>query len=290
MQQKIIHTNGIELYTEHFGNPSNPAILLIMGAQASLVWWEEAFCNYLADEGRFVIRYDNRDVGRSTFYEPGKPDYTFEHMADDAIEILNAYGIQRAHFVGMSMGGMLTQMIALRHPERVDSVTLISASNFAPDLPPVSDKVMEFFLTIGEVDWADEKAVVELAVAKAKVLSGWKYPIDEERVALLSLQEMRRGKNLASMSNHALVAGGEGYLTRTSEIAVPALIIHGSEDPLVPYAHGAALAAAIPNSTILPLEGTGHELPFGDWDEVVRAIVRHTSYENKCTCSKQSGL
>lgn len=135
MNERLIKVNGIEICTDSFGIQGNPAILLIMGAQSSMIWWEEEFCRRLADTGRFVIRYDNRDVGRSTTYEPGQPGYTFEDMADDAVRVLDAYKIQQAHIVGLSMGGMLTQMIALRHPERVLTITLLSTSNFAPDLP-----------------------------------------------------------------------------------------------------------------------------------------------------------
>ncbi|KOS00915.1 alpha/beta fold hydrolase, partial [Paenibacillus polymyxa] len=164
MNEQLIKIDGIEICTDSFGKRVNPAILLIMGAQSSLVWWEEEFCQGLADTGRFVVRYDNRDVGRSTTYEPGQPDYTFEDMADDAIRVLDAYKIEQAHIVGMSMGGMLTQMIALRHPGRVLTVTLVSTSNFAPDLPPMEEKVMDYFSNMGAIDWTNEQSVVDFVI------------------------------------------------------------------------------------------------------------------------------
>ncbi|MFD2611279.1 alpha/beta fold hydrolase [Paenibacillus gansuensis] len=276
MSEQLIKVDGIELCTESFGNPADPAVLLIMGAQSSMIWWETEFCERIAAEGRFVIRYDNRDVGRSTVYEPGQPDYTFEDMADDAIRVLDFYQVKQAHLLGMSLGGMLTQMIALRHPERILTITLLATSNFAPELPPMEEKVMEFFSNLGDVDWADEQSVVDYAVARSRVLVGSKHSFDEEKVRRLAGVEVKRGRNLASMTNHALLSGGESYLTRTGEIQAPALVIHGTEDPIIPYPHGQHLADVIQDSVLLTLEGAGHELHEDDWDVVIDSIVEHT--------------
>lgn len=277
MNERLIKSDGIHICTDSFGEPANPAILLIMGAQSSMIWWEEEFCQRLADKGRFIIRYDNRDVGRSTTYEPGQPNYTFEDMADDAISVLDAYKIEQAHLVGMSMGGMLTQMIALRHPEKVHTITLLSTSNFAPHLPPMEEKVMAFFSNMGTIDWTDERSVVGFALGRSRILAGSKHLLDESKVSLLTKQEFARSNNPASMTNHALLSGGESYLARTREIDVPALIIHGTEDPIIPYEHGKNLANEIPGSVLLALEGTGHELHSDDWDIVIDSIVKHTA-------------
>lgn len=277
MNERLIQVDGIELCTESFGNPENPAILLIMGAQSSMIWWEEEFCQRLADGGRFIIRYDNRDVGRSTTCEPGQPNYTFEDMVDDAIRVLDAYKIKRAHVIGMSMGGMLTQMIALRHPERVVTITLLATSNFAPQLPPMEEKVINFFSNMGAIDWNSEQSVVEFAVSRSKILVGSKHCFDEKKVYDLAAKEFTRGRNMESMNNHGLLAGGESYLLRTSEIHVPALIIHGTEDPIIPYAHGQHLAGEIADSVLLTLEGAGHELHYDDWETVIEAVLKHTS-------------
>lgn len=277
MAEQMIKVNAAEICAESFGNPADPAILLIMGAQSSMIWWEEPFCQRLADAGRFVIRYDNRDVGRSTTYEVGNPGYTFEDMADDAVQVLDAYGVQKAHLVGMSMGGMLVHIIALRHPERVHTITMHAASNFAPDLPPIDEKLMEFFSNMEQVDWEDERAVLESSVMSWKVLAGSKHPFDEERIRDLSRIDIARSNHYPSKDNHSFVTGGENYLSRTAEINVPALVIHGTEDPLVPYAHGLNLVNTIPGATLLSLEGTGHELPVGEWNVVIEAIVQHTS-------------
>ena len=283
MSERLFKADGIEICAESFGNPANPAILLIMGAQASMVWWEEPFCQRLAEKGHYVIRYDNRDVGRTTVYEPGNPGYTFEDMADDAIRVLDEYGIKQAHFAGLSMGGMLTQMIALRHPGRVLTVSLLLTSNFAPELPPMEEKVMNYFTEAGATDWEDEESVIAFTVGKWRVLAGSKHPIDKEKIYFLAKEEVKRSTNMASIENHGLVTGGESYLVRTGEIDVPALVIHGTEDPIIPYEHGIALANAIPNAVLLTLEGTGHEVHYEDWDTIIGAISNHTRITDKLT-------
>ncbi|WJH35506.1 alpha/beta fold hydrolase [Paenibacillus sp. CC-CFT747] len=280
MSERLLNVDGIQICTDSFGNPANPAILLIMGAQSSMVWWEEEFCQRLADAERFVIRYDNRDVGRSTTYEPGQPGYTFEDMADDAIRVLDAYRIERAHLAGMSMGGMLTQMIALRHPERVLTITLLSTSNFAPHLPPMEDRIMEFFSNMGVIDWTDKQSVSQFAIDRSRILSGSKHHFNEAKVGMLADKEFTISNNVASMTNHALVTGGESYLARTAEITVPALIVHGTEDPIIPYEHGRYLASEIPGAVLLSLEGTGHELHEDEWEFIIQSISNHTSSSN----------
>ncbi|WP_145333045.1 alpha/beta fold hydrolase [Paenibacillus xylanexedens] len=279
MNERLLNIDGIKLCSEHFGKPGAPVILLIMSAQSSLIWWEDEFCQRLADAGRFVIRYDHRDVGRSTTYEPGQPGYTFEDMADDAVRVLDAYKVEQAHIVGMSMGGMLTQMVALRHPERVLTVTLLATSNFAPHLPPMEEKIMDFFSNMGMIDWTNEESVIQFAIERSRLLVGSKHVFDEENVKSLAKKEFARSDNSASMSNHALVSGGESYLVRTKEINVPTLIIHGTEDPIIPYEHGENLAKEIPGSALLTLSGTGHELHYDDWNLIMDAILKHTSTE-----------
>ncbi|MDQ0050623.1 pimeloyl-ACP methyl ester carboxylesterase [Paenibacillus polymyxa] len=280
MNEQLIKSDGIEICTDSFGKRVNPAILLIMGAQSSLVWWEEEFCQRLAATGRFVVRYDNRDVGRSTTYEPGQPDYTFEDMADDAIRVLDAYKIEQAHIVGMSMGGMLTQMIALRHPDRVLTIALLATSNFAPDLPPMEEKVMDYFSNMEAIDWTNEQSVVDFVIGRSRILVGSKHPFDENKVYKLAKEEWKRSNNIASMNNHAMLSGGESYLVRTGEINVPTLVIHGTEDPIIPYEHGKNLANEIPGAVLLTLEGAGHELHFDDWDLIIESISKHTSKHN----------
>ena len=279
MSEQIIYMDGIEICTEGFGNPNNSPILLIMGATASMICWEDEFCQRLANKGRYVIRYDNRDVGRSTTYPPGHPAYSLEDMADDGLRVLAAYGIKQAHLVGLSLGGVLAQIIALRHPDRVRTMTLMATSNFAPGLPPRTKKVKDFFSNTEALDWANKQAVVDFIVAKGEIIAGSRHPFDKQRTIRLALKEFRRANNLASMNNHALLAGGEDYLSRTKEIAVPTLVIHGTEDPVIPYEHGVHLAQVIPDASLITLEGTGHELHYDDWNTLINAIFNHTTWK-----------
>ncbi|MBB3114062.1 pimeloyl-ACP methyl ester carboxylesterase [Paenibacillus phyllosphaerae] len=281
MNDHLFTIDGIELCAESFGNPQHPTILLIMGAQSSMLWWEEEFCERLAVKGRHVIRYDNRDVGQSATYELGNPGYTFEDMADDAIRVLDRFGVGKAHIVGISMGGMLTQILALRHSARVRSVTLLATSNFAPDLPPMEEKVMAYFSEATEIDWTDNDAVIAFNVGKWKVLAGSRHAFDEQRIRNLAAAEVKRSRNIATMNNHGLVTGGESYLTRNEEIAALSLVIHGTEDPIIPYAHGVSLAGAIPGARLVTLEGTGHELHPADWDTIISEIIRHSEAVNQ---------
>src|SRR5512134_1195087 len=124
MKSMKVTTNGAVLHSESFGEPGNPPVLLIMGAMASGTWWPEDFCRQLAGRGRYVIRYDHRDTGESTSYEPGKAPYTVEDLADDAVAVLDASGIEREDLVGMSLGGSIAKLIALKYPDRVLSLTL----------------------------------------------------------------------------------------------------------------------------------------------------------------------
>ena len=279
MNEHSITANGVTLCTEAFGDPGDPAVLLIMGATVSMLGWDDRFCRQLALGGRFVIRYDNRDTGRSVTYEPGKPQYTLQDLADDAVGVLDAYRLVRAHFVGMSLGGMIAQLVAIRRPERVATLTLIASSPHGPedpDLPPMAEKVQSYFADTGGVDWSNEASVVDFMVRGAHVVSGGTRPFDEAATRKFVVREMGRASNFASRGNHALISA-DRWRERLVEITVPTLVIHGSEDPVLPYGHGVALAREIPGAALLTLEGMGHELYPADWDTIVGAILRHTA-------------
>ncbi|WP_172254303.1 alpha/beta fold hydrolase [Saccharibacillus deserti] len=278
MSETYIRIEGVTICTESFGDPEDPALLLIMGAQSSMIWWEEKFCRQLADRGLFVIRYDNRDVGRSTVYDAGQPGYTLEDMADDAIAVLDAYEIEQAHIMGMSLGGMLAQIVALRHQNRVRSVILLASSNFAAHLPPMEEKVAAFFAQMGDVDLTDRAAFVRFSIDRSRVLVGSKHAFDEKKTGELAGQDFDRAERPSSMTNHAQLAGGEVYMRRTKEISVPALVIHGTEDPILPYEHGLYLFDRIPGAKLLTLEGSGHELHEDDWAMVIEAIAEHLHF------------
>jgi len=273
--ERMIYFNDIHICTSSFGAPKNPTILLIMGAAASMIWWEEAFCKKLSDRGFHVIRYDNRDVGKSITYEYGQPKYTFEDLADDAIQVLDAYQVDKAHIVGMSMGGIITQIIALKHPSRVHTISLMMTSNFDPSLPKKSSKVAVALNALKVTNWVNKDEVVEQRIKTSKVLRGSKHLFDEARIRRLNEEEFDRANNFQSMDNHGYTKGWDSYLFRTKEINVPTLVIHGTEDPLIPYEHGVNLFKTIPNAVMLTLEGVGHELHQDDWDEITEALTLH---------------
>ncbi|WP_426446704.1 alpha/beta fold hydrolase [Paenibacillus sp. S-38] len=282
MSEKVIASHDIELCTESFGDPRHPAVLLIMGAMCSMVYWDEEFCGRLAAAGRFVIRYDNRDVGRSTVYAPGQSNYSVADLADDAAAVLDAYGIGEAHIVGMSLGGMIGQVLALRHPGRVLTLTLIASSLFGSDentreLPPMDPKILEYHAGGSAVDWSNEEDAARYLVEGSRLLCGPMRTFDETRVSRQVRQELRRARNLLSMYNHALLRGDEAYEGRIREIRVPALVIHGTEDTALPYPHALALAGELPMASLLPLDGAGHEVHPEDWKTIISAIAKHTA-------------
>jgi pimeloyl-ACP methyl ester carboxylesterase len=284
-REKIIEANGVSLCVETFGAVGDPAILLVGGGAASMDWWEDEFCLRLAAGRRFVIRYDHRDTGRSTSYPPGTPPYTAIDLVADALGVLDAFGVERVHVVGISMGGALAQRIAVDHPDRVASLTLISTSPDGPsgpgkpNLPPASREIRaRFDDPPPEPDWSDRDAVIEHIVEGERAYAG-SYPLDEPRLRELAGRIFDRTLNVASsMTNHWLIDSGNPVRPRLGEIAAPTLVVHGTEDPLFPYAHGEALASEIPGARLVSLEGVGHQMPPRPvWDTVIPAILEHTS-------------
>lgn len=281
MQDKkevLIRQDSIKLCSESFGNPENPPILLIMGASASMIWWDTEFCQMLFAHERFVIRYDNRDVGRSTTYEAGKPEYTVEDMADDAVRILDYYKIEKAHLVGMSLGGMISQLVALRNPERVLTLTLISSSIWddLPELPGIDSKILNYHAGATSVNWSERDSVINYMVGGWELLNASKWGFDKKRAQELAVKEYERADNLLSMFNHSFLKGGESLYGKSKEINMPTLIIHGTEDPVLPYEHGLALKNTIPNSKLITLDGRGHEIHYNDWQQIIKSIIEHT--------------
>ncbi|PEF50515.1 alpha/beta hydrolase [Bacillus cereus] len=282
MTEKIIKINEIDICTESFGNSANPTVLLIMGAMCSMIYWDEEFCKQLADTGRYVIRYDNRDVGRSTTYEPGSSHYTVVDMADDAIGVLDAYHIDEAHIVGMSLGGMIAQILALRNPQRVLSITLIASGIFGSEdnnrnLPPIDEKILAYHANATKLNWSHEESVANYLVAGSALLCGSKHKFDEKRVYKQVEKEIKRANNLLSMFNHSLLKGDDSYEGKLKGINIPTLVIHGTEDTVLPYEHALALVNEISHAMLLTLEGSGHEIHFDDWDHIINAILNHTS-------------
>ena len=280
MPASMVHANGVDLCVETFGDPGDPPILLIMGSSASMDWWEDELCERLAAGARFVIRYDHRDTGRSVTYASGAPQYTLADLVADALALLDTFELASAHLVGMSMGGAMAQLIALEHPQRVASLTLISTSPADGDewdLPAMSEETMAAFDVPGP-DWSDRDAVIDFQVHLARVSASRSRPFDERAFRELAARVVDRSANFqASIANHAVIEMGESPTRRLADLALPTLVMHGSDDPVLPFEHGRALAEAIPGAELIALERTGHELPALTWDVAVPAILRVTA-------------
>ena len=279
MTPTTVDTDGVAIATEAFGDPADPAIVLVMGAMSSGVWWPDDFCRGLAERGRFVVRYDHRDTGQSTSYPPGEAPYTVEDLADDVVRVLDGYGLERTDLVGMSLGGYLSQLVALKYPDRVRTITLVSSERLAladPSMPGMDPSILEYHAGAGDLDWSDRDAVVEHQVGAWRLLSGSAHPFDEGAIREIAGADFDRTPTLLTTFAHASLGDADGWVGRLDEIEAPALIVHGTEDPVLPYAHALALKAALPESTLLTLEGTGHELHRADWPAIIDAVMSHT--------------
>jgi pimeloyl-ACP methyl ester carboxylesterase len=274
--EHIVKVNGVELCVEAFGDPGDPAILLIHGVGSSMLSWDEELCARLAAGERFVIRYDSRDAGRSVTYKVGAPPYTLRDLVADAVGLLDFFGVDRAHLVGMSGGGSLAQLVALDHPDRVASLTLASTTpgipgEESPDLPPPAGDLP----IPAEPDWADRAAVIDYLVESERPYSP---RFDEVAARAVATHVADRSRDIAASTNAFLVESGGPWRARLGEITAPTLVVHGADDPVFPYAHAEALAREISGADLLALEHTGHEyFPPHTWDTVVPAILRLTA-------------
>lgn len=279
MQTQMINVRGASLAADVFGNPRDPAVLLVMGAMSSGFWWPEDFCRALSARGRYVIRYDHRDTGRSTSNAPGDIRYSVDDLAWDALGLLDGLGMTQAHFVGMSLGGYLSQIVALVHPKRALSLTLIASELVGPqppDLPGMSPTILAYHAQAAELDWTNRQAVIDYMVGAWRLLSGSAHVFDETLTRVLAAQDFDATPNPLTAFNHAQLGDVRTQLPPVATIKAPTLIIHGTEDPVLRYPHALALHQAIPGSQLVPLVGTGHELHPSDWSTIIDEIWRHS--------------
>lgn len=291
--------NAAELCFQTFGDPDDPALLLVMGSSASMDWWETDFCERLAAGGRFVIRYDLRDTGRSETYPVGEPGYGFADLVADAAGLLDELGIERAHLVGMSMGGAIVQRLALERPDRVASLTLIATGSALPgpgdsELPQMSEETIAAF-SVEPPDFGDRAAVIDYLAHLSRVSASPEREFEEEEFRELAALVFDRSADIgATLVNHDLLDGEEEQgdddepkdpvdeaADRLATLEPPALVIHGRDDPVLPPAHGEALAARLPDAELLLLERMGHEIPREAWDLIVPAILAHTEEQRQ---------
>jgi pimeloyl-ACP methyl ester carboxylesterase len=276
----MVRANDVELCVQTFGDPADPAILLIAGAGAPMDRWRDEFCQRLADGCRYVVRYDHRDTGRSVSYPPGAPGYSSADLVTDAVGVLDALGVTRAHVVGISMGGVLAQLLAVQHAERVASLVLVATTPGAghPTLPPMTPRLRASLAEESPPDWSDRAAVVDHLVTAQRRYAAGSYPFDEAAAREYARRVVDRTGDVASaLTNHQRAERVKPWRERLGTVRVPTLVVHGTEDPLFPYEHGVALAAEIPGARLLTLARVGHELPRRAWDTVLPAILRHTS-------------
>lgn len=284
--------NGIEIHYEEEGDPAAPAMLLIMGFGAQLTLWPDELVEALAAQGFRVIRYDNRDVGLSQKFDgvkaPGlvkitllskigftpKVPYTLADMADDGVGLLDALGIERAHIVGASMGGMIAQHVAARHPDRCLSLTTVFSTTGNPKLPPARPEAMKALIT--RPDSTEEGVLVEHGMMLARTIGSPGYPAPEDRLRERTLASVRRSFYPEGPTRHlsAIVADGDRR-AMLRDIAVPTLVLHGEDDPLVPCEGGRDTAASIPGARLKTIPGWGHDLPLELVDELAGAIGEH---------------
>jgi len=274
MAETTVTANGIRLWYETFGGASDPPVLLIMGLGAQAISWDETFCRRLADGGRYVIRYDNRDVGLSQWFDDDSTPYTLNEMADDAVGLLDALGITRAHVVGVSMGGMIAQVVAITHPERVLTLTSIMSTTGAGDVEPPTPEALAV-LTALPGETFEER--LDQAMRTRRLLHGPRFDWDEKWQRERATASIERAFHpQGTQRQMQAILQSPPRVDALRDVAVPTLVIHGTADPLVHFSGGESTAKAVPGARLLAIEGMGHSLPPAVWDEVVPAILEHS--------------
>ncbi len=286
---EAVQANGIRLVYDAFGECAASPILLIMGLGGQLISWDDAFCIQLAAQGFRVIRYDHRDAGLATrFDEAGVPDllalyqaslrgepdqvpYTLDDMAADAAGLLDALKIPSAHVVGVSMGGMIAQILAIRHPERVRSLTCAMSSTGDPDLPLPTPEALAIFLA---PPVSDRAAYLERSVESWQVLSGPNFLLDVDHCRERAGLAYDRGYYPAGTARHlAAVIAAPSRRTALTRLDLPALVIHGDADPLIPLPGGEDITRSIPGAIRMVIPGMGHDLHPELWPALIDAIA-----------------
>jgi len=288
MREEFVNLGQVELCYERFGDPDDPTVLLVMGLGTQMLAWHEEFCEQLVERGFQVIRYDNRDVGRSTHFRSVSPPrpfelarrrprqlaYTLADMAGDAAGLLDHLELDAAHLVGASMGGMIAQTLAAREPARVRSLVSVMSNTGSLRSGQPAFRVYPHFLRRPE---RGLDAYAERAVALFRVIGSPEFPMDEDEVRAVVARSFERGGGDLAGTMHqlgAILAAGN----RTAElrrIEAPTLVIHGTKDRMIPASGGKATARAIPGARLMLIDGMGHDLPRALWPRLADAIAEH---------------
>jgi pimeloyl-ACP methyl ester carboxylesterase len=289
--EAYVKTNGIELCYDTFGDRKSPPILLIMGLAAQMIAWDDGFCDLLAARGYHVVRFDNRDAGRSTRLDaagtpnvtdalmasmrgqPVNAPYLLSDMADDVIGLMGALDIAKAHIVGASMGGAIGQTLAIEHPERLRTLTSIMSTTSAANLPAPTPEAMKVLFTPAPLELG---AYLENYVRTWNVLRAGSFPLDEARDLDRARRVFERGLNPSGVARQMLAMIASGSRKKAlAGVRVPTLVLHGDADPLVPVACGIDTAESVPGSKLVILKGMGHALSIPFWPQIIDAIAAH---------------
>ena len=282
-------SDDIELCFETFGSSSDPAMLLVMGLGTQMIGWPDAFCEQLAARGYFVIRYDNRDVGRSTHFTDRRPPtvkqllrrsrtcaaYSLADMAQDGIHLLDHLEIQHAHVVGISMGGMIAQTMAARHQPRVTTLASIMSNtgHFWRGMPGL--RAYPIFLRRPAGDLA---AAIDGVIATFRTIGSPDFPFDEDEIRDIAIRSYERGYDPAGPGRQlaAILAAGDRTKELTT-ITAPTLVVHGTRDVMVTPSGGKATARAIPGARLVLIDGMGHDLPRDLWGRLIDLVAENTA-------------
>lgn len=272
----VTQSNGISIEYETFGDRNSPPVLLTMGLGSQLTRWNPELIKAIVDRGYFVIRFDNRDVGLSTWFDdiaaesndpPGTPTYSLSDMAQDAVGLLDALGIFSAHLVGVSMGGMIAQIIAITSPERTRSLISIMST-------PVADAGNLAVLAPYSIPASSRDEAVENSVGLRRALSGPGFPFDEEMTRNDAARDVDRAYHPAGTGRQLLaILASPDRTSDLSTVSAPTLVVHGQDDPLIDVSRGVATAAAIPGARLRVIPGMGHSIPLEIRDELVSDFV-----------------
>lgn len=292
-----VKANGIVIEYDTIGEPDGRPLILIMGLASQLVHWPEKFCRKLADRGHYVIRFDNRDAGLSSkIEEGGLPDlmkamqafqlgktvyapYTLSDMAADTVGLMDALQIDKAHICGLSMGGMIAQVMVCEYPQRIHSLVSLASSTGDPTLPPATPEAMEAMMSTPPQDRA---AYIEYSAGVYRAFAGGSDNFDVElQKEITGLAYDRQLYPTGFVRQLAAIWASGNRTHALGKIEIPTLVIHGTHDALVTVDHGRATADAIRGARLLVVEGLGHGVAYPAlWDEIVEAISEHTADNN----------
>jgi pimeloyl-ACP methyl ester carboxylesterase len=285
MEESIARANGIEIVYEEFGDPADPTMLLVMGLGVQMLGWDEELCALLAVRGYHVVRFDNRDVGRSTKIRGGSSvnliaaisgdlssaSYTLTDMAGDCAGLLDHLGVEAAHLVGASQGGMIGQTLAIERPARVLSLTSIMSTTGDPSVGQPHPEALPALMTRPP---ADPDGYSEFVVSAWRVIGSPGFDHDEEALRARARASYDRGVHSDGTARQLVAILASGDRTEPlRRLDVPTLVIHGTDDPLIDVSGGKATAAAVPGAELVLIEGMGHDLPRALWPRFVDLIV-----------------